>query len=179
MPLYNFTFAFFTELLIISPCHRGAEHIGVALRAQRHNERRHRASRLSSSRIREPDDPFDDTDAPFEDVESETSLKERIRGGGLRPILELGVTPSHISMLLEGGGEDVEVRTEESFYFLLLANLRQFLDNLCTLAQLDDVYRVLMEEKRMRRERRKEKERKRRRRRGRRGRECSVYHWSR
>ncbi|CAI8037879.1 NLR family CARD domain-containing protein 3 [Geodia barretti] len=87
---------------------RGADHIGVALRAQRHNERRHRTSRLTSSQIREPDDPFDDTDAPFEDVESETSLKERIRGGGLRPILELGVTPSHISMLLEGGGEDVE-----------------------------------------------------------------------
>ena len=65
------------------------------------------------SKIREPDDPFDVTDAPFEDgagsVQSGTSLKERIREGGLRPILELGVTPSHISMLLEGEGEDVEV----------------------------------------------------------------------
>ena len=121
MPLYNFSFSFFFYGVInTSPSHRGADHIGVALRAQRHNERRHRTSRLSSSRIREPDDPFDDTDAPFEDVESETSLKERIRGGGLRPILELGVTPSHISMLLEGGGEDVEVRTEESFIFRYL-----------------------------------------------------------
>ena len=95
---------------------RGAEHIGVALRAQRNTDRRYRTSRLSrGSKIRELDDQFDDTDAPFEDgggsVHSGTSLKERIRGGGLRPILELGVTPSHISMLLEGEGEgeDVEV----------------------------------------------------------------------
>ena len=36
---------------------------------------------------------------------SQSSLKERIRGGGLRPLLELGVTPSHVSMLLEGGEE--------------------------------------------------------------------------
>ena len=40
-------------------------------------------------------------------VPSEASLKERIRGGGLRPMLELGVTPSHISMLLEGEREEV------------------------------------------------------------------------
>ena len=44
---------------------------------------------------------------------SESSLKERIRSGGLRSMLELGVTPSHISMLLEGEeeeGEGEEVR---------------------------------------------------------------------
>ena len=86
----------------------------MALRTQKHSERRHRTSRLRSSRIRETDDPFNNVNAPFEDVdapfdddevESETSLKERIRTGGLRPILELGVTPSHISMLLEGEEE--------------------------------------------------------------------------
>ena len=33
---------------------------------------------------------------------SQVSLKERIRAGGLRPMLELGVTPSHISVMVEG-----------------------------------------------------------------------------
>ena len=46
-----------------------------------------------------------------ESVPSQTSLQERIRGGALRPMLELGVTPSHISMLLEEHeGEEVRGR---------------------------------------------------------------------
>ena len=48
-----------------------------------------------------------------ESVPSQTSLQERIRGGALRPMLELGVTPSHISMLLEEH-EGEEVRGEDS-----------------------------------------------------------------
>lgn len=88
--------------------------MGVALRAQRF---RHRSSRLSrGNAIKEMDDPFEDTDGPFdndtESVPSQSSLKERIRGGGLRPMLELGVTPSHVSMLLEG---EEEVRAREMY----------------------------------------------------------------
>ena len=48
-----------------------------------------------------------------ENVPSQSSLKGRIRGGGLRPMLELGVTPSHISMLLEAEEEEEEVRRGE------------------------------------------------------------------
>ena len=54
---------------------------------------------------------------------SQASLSEQVRAGGLRPMLELGVTPSHLSMAVEekeeeeggGGGGGAEEEEEKSY----------------------------------------------------------------